>query len=156
MLVYPTICLFIAVRSEILLRILIISFQCVRLGLASDLYHYFLLFSSVIFFCSHFFFSLLFSLLLPLLFVLARFVHVVISSLLTSILPPFPPMVAKSRHTPIIHRSQSEVRGQRELARVLLTSVCVLVGTMMVMGLLFYFIQTQTRLYAFLVYALLT
>lgn len=56
MLVYPTICLFIAVRSEILLRILIISFQCVRLGLASDLYHYFLLFSSVIFFCSHFFF----------------------------------------------------------------------------------------------------
>lgn len=115
---------------------------------------------SPVFFCHlfllSFFFSLLFSLLLPLLFVLARFVHVVISSLLTSILPPFPPMVAKSRHTPIIHRSQSEVRGQRELARVLLTSVCVLVGTMMVMGLLFYFIQTQTRLYAFLVYALLT
>lgn len=52
---------------------------------------------------------------------------VVISSPLASIPPPFPPVVAKSRHTPIIHKSQScpEVRGQSELARVLLTSVCV-------------------------------
>lgn len=119
-------------RSDILPWILIISLYCVGLGLASDLYHYFL---SFIFFSGLLsplsFLSAFFSPPPPAVCVVpvsfGGFFRLTRSSLLWSLpsshrsrlqpppCPPPPTPAAVSRHLPISHRSQSgsEVAGSR-------------------------------------------